>query len=163
MVVQLVRPDPGESDFRYVRGGRRTVAGPRGLPLTRPPYARLTAFDLNAGELQWMVPLGEGPRQRLIEMGLPDPGPLGGGSYTGPLLTSTLLFVGLGGDATRARPPVLGAYDVQRGTTVHSTELPEEPSGTPMTYLAGGRQFIVAAYGAGEDSGLIALALRERP
>ena len=64
----------------------------------KPPYVRLTAINLNAGTLAWTVPLGDGPRQRLIELGVPDPGPLGGGAYTGPLVTKTLLFLGLRGN-----------------------------------------------------------------
>ena len=46
---------------------------------------------------------------------------------------------------------------------VHATELPVTPSGTPMTYMAEGRQFIVMAYGSGEEAGLIALALPTSP
>ena len=105
-VQQLARADPGTSDFRYDRGRPGSLRGPRGLPLWKPPYVRLSAFDLNAGTLAWMVPLGDGPRQRLIDMGVPDPGPLGGGSYTGPLLTKTLLFLGFRGAAGQpgARP-----------------------------------------------------------
>jgi hypothetical protein len=32
-----------------------------------------------------------------------------------------------------------------------------------MTYMAEGRQFIVMAYGSGEEAGLIALALATNP
>jgi len=96
-VVQLAPPDPATSDFRYRRTGPGGLRGPRGLPLWKPPYVRLSAFALNTGTRAWMAPLGDGPRQELIDMGVPDPGPLGGGSYTGPLLTKTLLFLGFRG------------------------------------------------------------------
>ena len=158
MVVQLVEADPERSDFRYRRGGGRSAAGPQELPLFKPPYARLTAYDLNNGERAWMVPHGDGIRQRLIDLGIPDPGPVGGGGYTGPLLTKNLLFLGHGGRRGGGQPPVLRAFDKRTGTVVHATELPVTPSGTPMTYMAEGRQFIVMAYGSGEESGLIALA-----
>jgi quinoprotein glucose dehydrogenase len=46
---------------------------------------------------------------------------------------------------------------------LHATELPATPSGTPMTYMAEGRQFIVMAYGSGENSGLMGLALPRSP
>ncbi len=59
------------------------IQGPRGLPLFKPPYSRLSAFDLNGGTLEWMVPLGDGPCQNVIDLGIADPGPLGGGFYTG--------------------------------------------------------------------------------
>ncbi len=176
-VQQLARADPGTSDFRYDRGRPGSLRGPRGLPLWKPPYVRLSAFDLNAGTLAWMVPLGDGPRQRLIDMGVPDPGPLGGGSYTGPLLTKTLLFLGFRGrrdsleldlfhpadvlstHRTLSTTPFLLAFDKATGATVHTVELDVAPTGTPMTYMQDGRQLIVLAYGTVNDAGLIALAL----
>ena len=161
MVVQIVEGDPERGDFAYRRGGGRGLSGPQGLPLFKPPYVRLTAYDLNTGEQAWMVPFGDGIRQRLIDLGIPDPGPVGGGGYTGPLLTPNLLFLGASGGG--GRPPVLRAFDKATGAVVHATELPVRPSGTPMTYMAEGRQFIVMAYGSGEESGLIGLALPQSP
>ena len=116
--------------------------------------------------------MGDGPRQQVIDLGIPDPGPLGGGSYTGPLVTKTLLFLGLrGGDApdldfgnasaTRSgstAPPVLNAYDKATGATLHSVVLDVPPTGSPMTYMLDGTQYLVLAYGTGNAVGLIALA-----
>ena len=92
-------------------------------------------------------------------MGVSDPGPLGGGAYTGPLVTKTLLFLGLGGGRQSAQGPVLNAFDKATGAIVHAVDLPATLSGTPMTYMAGGTQYIVAAFGRGAEAGLIALAL----
>jgi quinoprotein glucose dehydrogenase len=158
--VQLVEGDSTRSDFRYLRGGNSSARGPELLPLVKPPYARITAIDLNTGDHVWQVPLGDGPRQRVIDMGIADPGPLGGGAFTGPLLTETLLFIGHGGarDGAPAGGAIL-ALDKASGRTVHAIDLPAVPSGTPMTYMAGGRQYIVVAYGSGADSGLVAVAL----
>ena len=176
-VMQLAPPDPGRSDFRYNRGRPARVSGPQGLPLWKPPYVRLSAFDLNQGTLEWMVPLGDGPRQRVIDLGIPDPGPLGGGSYTGPLLTKSLLFLGFRDqdDASDldfrpvaerdlvprafSRKPVLLAFDKSTGETLHEVELADAPTGTPMTYLLDGKQYIVVAYGTANDAGLVGLAL----
>ena len=176
-VMQLAPPAPSESDMRYQPGRPGSLQGPRGLPLWKPPYVRLSAFDLNQGTLEWMVPLGDGPRQELIDMGVPDPGPLGGGSYTGPLLTRTLLFLGFRGrrdnpDLEFRRPsdlplepgtlsttPFLLAFDKTTGETIHAVGLDVAPTGTPMTYMQDGTQFIVLAYGAANDAGLFALAL----
>ena len=176
-VMQLAPPDPDRSDFRYNRGRPGRARGPRGLPLWKPPYVRLSAFDLNEGTLEWMVPLGDGPRQQVIDLGVPDPGPLGGGAYTGPLLTRTLLFLGFRGrgDASDLdfRPaadrdlaprafssaPTLLAFDKRTGETLHEVELDAAPTGTPMTYMLDGRQYIVVAYGTANDAGLVALAL----
>ncbi len=172
-IVQLVKPDPAGSDFNYLRGGNQGLRGPQGLPMFKPPYMRLTAIDLNTGSRKWMIPLGDGPRQKLIDMGLRDPGPLGGGAYTGPLVTKTLLFLGLRGTeapdlvfgtAGVPRPeittkPVLRAFDKGTGETVHSVELDVSPTGTPMTYMINGKQHIVLAYGIASSAGLIALAV----
>src|SRR5690606_32542577 len=133
--VQLVEADPENSDFRYMRGGQGGVPGPQGLPLFKPPYGRLTAIDMNTGEHVFQVPLGDGPRQRVIDMGIPDPGPLGSGSFTGPVLTETLLFLGFNGarDGNPDAPPALLAFDKATGEVVHAIELPAPPTGTPMT------------------------------
>ena len=156
--VRLDKADPERSDFNY-RRGRSGLRGPQGLPLVKPPYSRLTAIDLSTGEHAWQVTLGDGPRQRLIEMGVSDPGPLGGGAYTGPLVTKTLLFLGLGGGRLSAQGPVLNAFVKATGAIVHAVDLPATLSGSPMTYMAGGTQYIVAAFGRGAEAGLIALAL----
>ena len=68
------------------------VEGPQGLPITKPPYGRITAIDMNTGGHVWMVPNGDGPRDhpRLQGLNLP---PLGQPSRDMPLLTKTLLFV----------------------------------------------------------------------
>ncbi len=50
-------------------------------------------------------------------------------------------------------------FDKATGDSVHALEHPEAPSGTPMTYMANGRQFVVAADSRGTDAGLLALAL----
>ena len=182
-IIQLAKPDASRSDFSYMRGGNSALRGPQGLPFFKPPYMRLTAINLNAGNHAWMIPLGDGPRQRVIDLGLPDPGPLGGGAYTGPLITKTLLFIGLrGGEAAdlvfgtpqavetaiesrRVDPanlPVLRVLDKTTGATVHSLVMDVSPTGSPMTYMASGRQHIVLAYGTGSSSGLIAYAVPGR-
>ncbi|MEE2635944.1 MAG: pyrroloquinoline quinone-dependent dehydrogenase [Acidobacteriota bacterium] len=169
-VIRLEPADSSRADFRYIRGGGARLQGPQGLPLFKPPYARVTALNLNAGTLAWMTPLGDGPRQQIIAFGLPDPGPMGGGSYTGPLVTKTLLFLGLRGSQAPdlgfesptpadASPPVLNAYDKAAGTLLHSVELDVPPTGTPMTYMLGDLQYLVVAYGTGDATGLVALTV----
>ena len=160
IMIQLVEPNPDRSDFRYVRGGGRAATGPQRLPLVKPPYARLTAIDLKTGEHAWQVPLGDGPRRRLIEMGVPDPGPLGSLPYTGPLLTETLLFIGHDGARNRTEGgPALLALDKATGRTIDEIELPSRPTGTPITYMLGGRQYLVVAVSGGQGAGLVALRL----
>ena len=74
-------------------------------------------------------------------------------------MTKTLLFLGLGGGPRSGQAPVLNAFDKATGQIVHAIEVPANLTGTPMTYMAGGKQYIVAAYGAGPTAGLVALAL----
>ncbi|MFM1896165.1 MAG: hypothetical protein RLZZ385_1239 [Pseudomonadota bacterium] len=155
IVVALREAAREREEMGYVRGGARSVSGPQGLPLTKPPYSRITAIDLNTGEHEWMVPHGEGPRQKIIEMGILDPGPVGSGSRTGPVLTKTLLFIAQQ-DGERN---LLRAFDKANGDIVQEIDLPLPPAGTPMTYMANGKQYISIAVGGGRDSKLVTLAL----
>ncbi len=157
IVVKLIKPDPARSNFNYIRGGAAIgggVEGPRGLPLFKPPYGRITAINLNTGDHVWRVAPGDGPRQRVNEVIKlmtgkdTDVGPLGAGGG-GPLLTKTLLFVGQGAGGRGARAGgganVLRAFEKATGKIIAEIPLPAQPSGTPMTYLAGGKQYIVIA------------------
>jgi quinoprotein glucose dehydrogenase len=161
IVVQLLPGDTARTDFRYTRGGAQGVRGPQGLPIHKPPYMRMTAIDLNTGDHVWQVPLGDGPRQRIIEKGAPDPGPLGGGNFSGPLLTESLLFVGHTGerDGGASGGDAILALDKETGRTVHAIEIPGSATGTPMTYLADGRQFIVVATSGETGTRLVGLAI----
>jgi quinoprotein glucose dehydrogenase len=161
IVVKLSKPDPARSNFQYSRAPGGSGAGPRGLPLFKPPYGRITAIDLNKGEHAWQIPHGDGPRQKVNELlaNGKDVGPLGAGGG-GPLLTKTLLFVGQGsggrGGGGGGGGNVLRAFDKATGKVIAEISLAANPHGTPMTYMAGGKQYIVVAT---FDSRLVALAL----
>ena len=159
--IQLTEPEPHEqATLRYIR--RSTTAGPvmpRGLPLWKPPYTRMTAIDMNTGEHAWMIPTGSGDRIRnhpmLRDLDLP---PVGGdASRSGPLLTKTLLVHALttgGGN----NGPRLVAYDKLSGAELASLDLPAGALGAPMTYLLDGRQHIAVTVG-GDVPGLIVFRL----
>ena len=108
---------------------------PQGLPLFKPPYSRMTAIDLNAGEHAWMQPNGDGDRLRnhplLRDLDLP---PLGGEGHGGPLLTRTLLVSALSAGGTGGGPRLV-ARDKAGGAIVGSVDLPSGAIGTPMTYM----------------------------
>jgi quinoprotein glucose dehydrogenase len=158
IVVKLVKPDPNRSNFDYVRGGpafATGVAGPRGLPLFKPPYGRITAINLNTGEHVWQIPHGDGLREqvnKIIGNGK-DVGPLGSGGG-GPLLTKTLLFVGQGatgrGGGGGGSANVLRAFDKATGKVIAEITLPGRPHGTPMTYMAARKQYIALTLGEGK-------------
>ena len=164
IIVKLAKPDPARSNFQYSRtfqGGGLSVAGPRGLPLFKPPYGRITAIDLNKGEHVWQIPHGDGPRKKVNEIlgNGKDVGPLGAGGG-GPLLTKTLLFVGQGsggrGGASGGGGNFLRAFDKASGKVLAEISLTATPHGTPMTYMVDGKQYIVVAT---YDGRLVALTL----
>ncbi|NKB31675.1 MAG: PQQ-binding-like beta-propeller repeat protein [Pseudomonadales bacterium] len=157
IVVQLIEARRGREEMQYVRGGDRSVGGPQELPLTKPPYGRITAIDLNSGDNAWIVPHGEGIRQRIIDMGILDPGPVGtvDNAGPGPLLTKTLLFMAQRDNGRN----LLRAFDKASGEVIHEIELPLPPTGTPMSYMVDGKQYVTIAVGGGQDSRLVSLAL----
>ena len=65
------------TQFRYQRTGPTSIQGPGYLPLTKPPHGRFSALDLSSGNYDWVVPNGDGLRQHVIDLGAPDPGPVG--------------------------------------------------------------------------------------
>lgn len=161
IVVKLMKGDGVRSNFQYLRAPGGAALGPRGLPLFKPPYGRITAINLNTGNHVWQVAHGDGPRQKVNEIvgNGKDVGPLGAGGG-GPLLTKTLLFVGQGsggrGGAGGGSTNFLHAFDKATGKMLAEVNLDANPHGTPMTYMAGGKQFIVVAT---YDGRLTALSL----
>jgi quinoprotein glucose dehydrogenase len=152
--ADLLPGDPAKTNLRYTRGTRDLVEGPQGLPITRPPYGRITAINMNTGDHLWMVPNGDGPREHpaLKALNLP---PLGQPSRDMPLLTKTLFFLGQGDPLMIRTPPMWGkfgnelrAYDKASGELVWKTELPAGATGALMTYLHGGKQFIIVPIGS---------------
>ena len=154
IVIQLEENNPSDTQFAYQRGGVRTISGPQGLPLTKPPYGRISALNLNTAEYDWVRPNGEGIRQQIIGLGIEDPGPVGVPIVAPLMVTKTLLF-----QAITDGEPLLRAMDKATGETIAEIELPGIPQGAPMTYMLDGKQFIAIACGGGSDARLISLAL----
>jgi quinoprotein glucose dehydrogenase len=131
---------------------------PQGLPLLKPPYGRLTAIDLDRGEILWWVAHGETPdsvrnHPALKGLSIPRTGQSGA---VGALVTKTLVIAGDPLATTmpgRPRGAMLRAYDKTNGKEVGAVYLPAQQSGTPMTYALGGRQYIVVAVSGGNYSG----------
>lgn len=155
-LVHIIPPTAPDSDLT-IRPQVRNLSGPRGLPLFKPPYSQLVAFDMNTGEKLWGIPVGGGPRDHEALQGLELP-PLGNfEKLGGPLLTETLLFIGQGFETNR-----LGVYDKQTGEELWWMQLPARFHASPITYMNQGKQYIVLAVGGGVSGAaeqLMALAL----
>jgi quinoprotein glucose dehydrogenase len=173
----LYKPDPAVSDLDFASRPIALVDGPRGLPLTKPPYGRITAIDLHSGRHAWVAPLGTGPRSHPALSGVSLPPRLGWPVRGVPLVTKTLLFSGQEprripesvrpsprGNGVSAdfesREPKLYAFDKATGELVWEGALPTNATGGPMTYMLGGQQFVVVSIGgANLPAELVAFAL----
>jgi quinoprotein glucose dehydrogenase len=143
-------------------GGGLTI---QGLPLIKPPYGRITAVDLNKGDILWQVAHGDTPdniRNHPALKGLNIPR-TGRGGARGTLPTKTLLIASEGGFATTSngqRGAMLRAYDKATGADVGAVYMPAPGTGAPMTYMHNGKQYIVVAIsGAGYSGELVAFRL----
>ena len=165
--ADLTPGNPDRMNVRFTRGTRAFPDGPRGLPLTKPPYGRITAIDMNTGEHVWMVPNGNGPRNHpaIDHLNLP---PLGQPGRAMTLLTKSLLFVSEGDPIMVRTPPGAGedagkafrAYNKDSGAVIWETIFPAGTNGSPITYMHNGKQYIVMPIGSLTHPGeWVALAL----
>ena len=150
-----------ESNFRYYRLQNRGVVGPRGLPLLKPPYSTITAFDMNKGEILWQVPNGD--RMARVEEhpdleGIDLP-PLGGGGRHPVLVTSTLLIHG----QDMGYGPNLIARDKATGEELARIELSGAPQSAPMSYAVDDRQYIALGVNDAPNPKLVVFALPMTP
>jgi quinoprotein glucose dehydrogenase len=175
--------DPSRSDMAFGRGRARDPNAPpaaagsgggegggpaltvQGLPLIKPPYGRITAIDLNKGTIAWQVAHGDTPdniRNHPALKGLDIPRTGRGGGRIGTLVTKSLVIAGEAGFATTAqgRGALLRAYDKATGADAGAVYMPAPQTGSPMTYMLNGRQYIVVAVsGPGYSGELIAFRL----
>ena len=132
----------------------------QGLPIVKPPYGILSAISLDRGEILWQVPHGDTPdnirtHPALKGLTIPKTGQPGT-SGVGLMVTKTLVVMG---DAQITSPPgrprgaMLRAYDKATGQEVGALWMPAPQSGSPMTYMLDGKQYIVVAVSGGNYSG----------
>jgi quinoprotein glucose dehydrogenase len=180
-VLSLVS-DPKRSDMAYISTGGGDEGGGggglsvQGLPLVKPPWGRITAIDLNKGEIVWQVAHGETPdavknHPALKGLNIPRTGRTGGAGGSsggiGTLVTKTLVISGEGGTFTTPsgqRGAMLRAYDKATGANVGEVYMPGAQTGSPMTYMLNGKQYIVVAVSSSILPGeLIAFTLPDPP
>jgi quinoprotein glucose dehydrogenase len=127
---------------KYHFTGYEKFLDPEGYPAVTPPWGTLSAINLNTGDYEWKIPLGEYPD--LAAQGMKNTGTE---NYGGPLVTAGgLMFIG----ATNFDKK-FHAFDKKTGALLWQTTLPFDGNATPITYEVKGRQFVVIAAGGGKD------------
>jgi quinoprotein glucose dehydrogenase len=144
-----------DTDYLYA-SGLPTI---QGLRLLKPPYGRITAYDMNRGEIAWQIPNGDTPpnvKNNPALKGVTIP-KTGSPSQAGLLVTRTLLFAGEGSGGQA----FFHAYDKATGAEIWQTPIPGPQVSLPITYVHQGRQFVVVGVrpGGGQGAQLVAFAL----
>jgi quinoprotein glucose dehydrogenase len=147
----------------FGRGGT-TV---QGLPLIKPPYDRITAYDMTTADIIWQKTHSSTPdtiknHPALQGVNLPPRVGQPGRTFIGTLTTKTLVIAGEGGvhrNQAGDRVALLRAYDKATGADVGAVEMPDKQTGSPMTYRINGKQYIVVAVSGLDGAQLIAYAL----
>jgi quinoprotein glucose dehydrogenase len=130
-----------------------------GLPIIKPPYSTISAIDLNTGEIKWQVAHGETPdfirnNPALKGVNIPRTGQT---SYNiGTLVTKNLVIAGDSAVTTTPDHPrgaMLRAYDQKDGKEVGAVWMPAPQSGSPMTFMRNGKQYLIVAVSGGSYSG----------
>jgi quinoprotein glucose dehydrogenase len=136
--------DPGappESPRLYGRDigiGGNSNAMVKGWPCWQPPWGRLTAIDVNTGEIAWQVPFG-------TTDGTPAGMKTGGNnSGGGPISTAGgLIFIGASKDR------LFHAFSAKTGDELWSTTLEDIAQSVPITWQGrDGNQYVAIAAGS---------------
>jgi len=160
--IQGTAPNPNATPGARGGGGGGGEGGGsvsvRGLPLIKPPYGRITAIDLNKGDLVWQIAHGETPdnirnHPDLKGLNIPRTGRTG---RIGTLVTKTLVIAGEGGFFTGSdgrRGAMLRAYDKATGKELGAVYMSAPQTGSPMSYMMNGKQYLVVPISGGTYSG----------
>lgn len=131
---------PSESPRLFGRppGLPRTAVAVKGWPCWQPPWGRLTAVNVNTGDIAWQIPFGtmEGVPAG-IKTGASN---LGGGPMT---TAGGLIFIGAAIDG------MFRAFDSKTGQELWSVKTPEVAHANPISYMGkDGKQYIAIAAGS---------------
>ena len=155
----LVPGDPSRTEFAWVSGsaapaGAAPALRVQGLPQVKPPYGSIVAIDMDNGEILWRIANAETPdnvrnHPALKDLAIPRTGRQS--NTIGILVTKTLMIAGEPGTFTLPdgrQGAMLRAYDKPTGKEAGAIYMPAGQTGTPVTYLWKGTQYIVVAIGA---------------
>ncbi len=131
-----------------------------GISILKPPYGTVSAINVDRGEIVWQTPHGDTPdnvrnHPALRGLTIPKTGQAGT-SGIGLLVTKTLVIIGDPSLTTTSEHPrgaMFRAYDKATGKEVGAVFMSAPQSGSPMTYMADGKQYIVNAISGGSYSG----------
>ena len=139
---------------------------PLGASCLAPPYAMVTAVDLNNQRVLWERRSGSTGDSGMPGIRSPLPIPLGVPGLGGGITTrGGLVFIAASGEQS------LRALDLATGEVLWTGRLPAGGNATPMSYLSkgSGRQFVVIAAGGHDQvqtqpgDSLVAFALPKKP
>jgi quinoprotein glucose dehydrogenase len=161
-----VGSEPARSNLDYILTASSRTTGPFGLPLSKPPWGTIVAIDLNTGRRLWTIANGDTPdyvrnHEKLRGLALLR---TGHDDRAGLLVTKSLLFAGEGAGMFVASEggTKFRAHDKRSGEIVWEMDLGLRQTGVPMTYAAGGRQYILVPVGApGRAGEFVALTLAD--
>jgi quinoprotein glucose dehydrogenase len=137
--IMTLVPAPEDSGYPYSHTGYNHFEDQEGYAAIKPPWGRLTAFDLNRGEIMWQEVLGE--LKELTARGIP---PTGTQNIGGSIVTAGgIVFIG------STQDEMFRAFDKTTGKVLWQAQLPAGGYATPSTYEVGGKQFVVIAAGGG--------------
>jgi quinoprotein glucose dehydrogenase len=116
--------------------------GPLTVPCGQPPWGQLAAVDLTTNKIVWRHPVGTARDSGPFKWKLPIPLPIGAMNFGGTMATgSGLVFMGATMDN------YIRAFDVRNGRELWRARLPAGGQAMPMTYMAGGKQYVVITAG----------------
>jgi quinoprotein glucose dehydrogenase len=173
VTITIRKPDTSQGSYDFI-GLPKYLPGPRGLPLLKPPFGSIVAIDMNSGDQRWRIPVGRSAAMSSVQKINPS-GNYGLMARSWAMVTKTVMVVVQMGyfSPPRFQPgvnapirdlhnldPHLWVYDKTTGDKLAEIDLPSNATGAPITYMAGGKQFIVFPVGGGPvTEELIAVAL----
>jgi glucose dehydrogenase len=163
-------PTTGTTVAAWAPGGpRESLPTIDGLPVYKPYFMGLAAYDMNTGEKLWDIPIGDTPeriRDHPLLRGVDVP-ETGGTGFSIQMVVGDLLLQtteDLRGDTevNENGMPVLHARDKRTGEILATLELPISGQYGMMAYMHEGKEYIVLQAGSakrGQPGSLLALAL----
>ncbi len=167
---ERVTPTTGTTVAAWAPGGpREGLPLIHDLPVYKPLYQGLAAYDMNTGDKLWDIPIGKTPDRiaknpALAGVSVPPTGGTGNSiqMVVGDLLLQTTEDLRGDAELDEHGMPVLYARDKRTGDVLASVELPIPGEYGMMSYMHDGKQYIVVQSGSakrGQPGSLVALRL----